>query len=141
MVHRSVRPICFDAISGALIHTFDDPTPTTADLFGHSVAIDGRFALIGATGDDTNGVDVGQAYLFDIVTGNHLLTFDDPTPTTSDWFGHSVAIDGNFVVIGAQFDDTNGFNVGQTYLFQLVPEPTAFSLAMVALCLVRWSFR
>ena len=107
----------FDATSGNLLQTFNDPTPTGADEFGISVAIDGNNVLIGAFNDDTNGSNVGQAHLFDATTGNLLQTFNDPTVTTQDVFGSSVAIDGNNVLIGAYLDDTNGTNAGQAHLF------------------------
>ncbi len=58
-----------------------------------------------------------MAYLFDMTTGDLLRTFDDPTVTTSDNFGISVAIDGDNVVIGAHGDNTRGNNVGQAHLF------------------------
>lgn len=107
----------FDATTGALLWTFDDPTPTSSDLFGESVAIDGNRVLVGAPHDDSNGTDVGQAYLFDASTGALLQTFDDPTVTLTDSFGVFVALDGDRALIGATFDDTGGTNVGQAYLF------------------------
>jgi WD40 repeat protein len=107
----------FDATTGALLQTFDDPTVTTFDTFGWSVAIDGNNVLIGAANDDTNGVNVGQVHLFDATTGALLQTFDDPTPTQGDGFGYSVALDGNKVLVGARTDDTTGVNVGQAHLF------------------------
>ena len=70
------------AVPYTLSQTFDDPTVTTADLFGGSVAIDGNKVLVGAHGDDTNGTDVGQAFLFNATTGALLQTFNDPTVTT-----------------------------------------------------------
>lgn len=102
-----------------LLHTFDDPTPTEADLFGHAAALAGTHALVGAYGDDTNGHTVGQAYLFDSTTGTLLHTFDDPTPTTRDWFGISVALGGNYALVGARWDDTNGYDEGQVHLFDI----------------------
>ena len=110
----------FDATTGALLRTFDDPTVTSQDLFGLSVALDGNNVLIGALGDDTNGTNIGQAHLFDASTGNLLRTFDDPTPTSADEFGFSVAIDGSNVLIGAVQDKTSGFIVGQAHLFDAV---------------------
>jgi hypothetical protein len=108
----------FDATTGNLLQTFDDPTVTGVDLFGRSVAIDGNYVLVGAQSDNTNGTNVGQAHLFDATTGNLLRTFDDPTVTSNDFFGNSVAIDGNNVLIGANGHDTNGTNsVGQAHLF------------------------
>ena len=118
LVLGSLPVLSAQAEAFSLTQTFDDPTVTTADAFGNSVAIDGNNVLIGAPGDDTNGDNVGQAHLFDAVTGNLLQTFDDPTPSF-DEFGFSVAIDGNNVLIGAPSDDTNGEGVGQAHLFTI----------------------
>jgi len=85
----------------ALTQTFNDPSVTFQDGFGRSAAIDGNNVLIGAYADDTNGLNVGQAHLFDAVTGDLLQTFNDPTPTFEDGFGVSVAIEDNNVLIGA----------------------------------------
>ncbi len=103
-----------------LLQTFDDPTPTRVDLFGASVSIEANYVLIGAPGDDTNGPQVGQAHLFDATTGDLVQIFDDPTVTDQDSFGASVDIDGDNYLIGARFDNTNGINVGQAHLFNLV---------------------
>ncbi len=108
----------FDIVTGDLLQTFNNPSPSVGDEFGGSVVISGSNVLIGASGDDTNGPNVGQAYLFDAVTGDLLQTFDDPTITSADFFGGSVAISGNNVLIGASGDDTNGS--GQAYLFDAV---------------------
>jgi len=113
----------FDATTGALLRTFNDPTPTTEDQFGTSVAISGNNVLVGAPFDDTSGGDVGQAHLFDATTGLLLQTFDDPTPTSFDRFGTSVSISGNNVLVGAPFDDTININVGQAHLFDIPPVP------------------
>lgn len=112
------------AWSQTLRHVFDDPTVTDQDWFGSSVALDGNRVLIGASGDDTNGDGVGQAHLFDAITGNLLQTFDDPTPTQGafpigDHFSSSVALDSNRILIGAQRDNTNGDEVGQAHLFEV----------------------
>jgi len=120
----SATPAVSPAKAQTLLPTFNDPTVTSKDGFGDAVAIDGNNVLIGATGHDINGRTVGQAHLFDATTGNLLQTFNDPIVTT--WtrgiFGHSVALDGNNVLIGAPGDNTNGKGVGQAHLFT-VPEP------------------
>ena len=123
----------FDATTGALLQTFDDPTPSFRDSFGNSVEIDGNNVLIGAFNDDTNGSNPGQAHLFDAVTGALRQTFDDPTLTGSDRFGSSVSISGNNVLIGAEGDDTNGSHAGQAHLFIAVSEPGALALFAIGL--------
>jgi hypothetical protein len=58
-------------------------------------------------------VDAGIAYLFDAQNGNLLQTLH--SPVSSGRFGWSVALDGNFVAIGAL-----GPNPGQVYVFDAV---------------------
>lgn len=92
--------------------------------------------LIGARRDDTNGIFVGQAHLFDAISGDLLQTFDDPTPTSSDSFGEAVAIDGDTVVIGARLDDTIANNSGQVHIFSEATgllEPGTISLFALGL--------
>ena len=108
----------FNATTGTLQQTFRNPTPTNNDQFGSSVAIDGNNVLIGAFRDDTNGLNTGQAHLFDATTGALLRTFNDPAPAAGAFFGSSVTIDANKVLIGARsaagggaahlFDATSG---------------------------------
>lgn len=107
---------------GALLHTFDDPTPTDSDSFGWSVAIEGNQVVIGAPLDDTHGGNVGQVHLFDATTGSLVRTLEDPTVTppassSNDKFGFSVAIDGNQVLVGAPLDSTTASDNGQAHLF------------------------
>jgi hypothetical protein len=63
-------PLTFD-LSSNLLQTFNDPTPTTEDIFGRRVALEGNNVLIGANADDTNGIDVGQAHLFTVQLGDY----------------------------------------------------------------------
>ncbi len=122
----------FDAVTGALVRTFDTPSPDSNDFFGDSVGLSGDLALIGAPGDSTQGIFVGQAYIFDVVSGALLETLDDPTPTRVDQFGVSVSLFENRVLIGALFDDTQGNNVGQVHLF-VIPEPATLALVTVVI--------
>ena len=54
--------------------------------FGSAVAISGNIAIIGASGDDFNGVNSGSAYLFDTTTGLQIsakLLGDELNPSVS----------------------------------------------------------
>lgn len=107
----------FDAVSGALIWTFSEPTPMVGDNLGISVAVSGNNVLVGAYHDDTGATDAGSAYLFDATTGALLHTFNNPEPNPADGFGWSVAISGNKALVGAYFDDAGAGNAGSAYLF------------------------
>ncbi|WP_298962824.1 DUF5801 repeats-in-toxin domain-containing protein [uncultured Roseibium sp.] len=107
--------------AGNFILSFTDPSPNSLDFFGSDVAIQGNLVVVGARGDDTTALNGGQVYLysFDETTGTSQLlhTFDDPEPVQAGFFGFSVAIDGNQVVIGASARDAGGNEGGRSYVF------------------------
>lgn len=81
----------------------------SGDFFGSSVSISGDIALVGAYGDDKKG----SAYVFEIPSGGWTnmteiakLTASDGD--TNDYFGHSVSISGDVIVIGACYNEING---------------------------------
>ena len=62
----------FDAGSGSLLRTLNNPTPATGDCFGISVAVTGSTVVVGAYSDDTGATNSGSAYLFDAATERRL---------------------------------------------------------------------
>ena len=89
------------------------------DHFGGSVAMDGNTDIISAHGDDDNGEGSGSAYVFTRSGGTwseqaKLLASDG---YTGDWFGSSVAVDGNTAIVGAPNDDDDGSQSGSAYIF------------------------
>jgi len=102
--------------SGKLLETYNNPTPEINDQFGESVSIYGNHVLIGAHQDDTGAEDAGSVYLFD-TSGKLLETYNNPTPAVGDLFGDAVSIYGNYVLIGANRDDTGAEDAGSVYLF------------------------
>jgi hypothetical protein len=90
------------------------------DFFGHSVALDGNRALVGAYrgGDNSQGA----AYIFDLSSGS----WGEPTDislgtdgSSNDYFGISVALDGNRALVGAWGRDGVKTNQGAAYIFDL----------------------
>ncbi len=85
--------------------------------FGEEVSISGEVAVIGAPMDSGGA---GAAYVFEKISvgwslRRKLTAFD---AAVNDGFGSSVAIDGNFVVVGAGADDDRGNASGSAYIFQ-----------------------
>ena len=78
------------------------------DRFGHSVAIEGATAIVGALRDQDNGVHSGSAYLFDTATGKQLFKLLPNDGAAENWFGGSVAISGSTAIVGAVGNDVNG---------------------------------
>ncbi len=99
------------------------------DWFGYSVAVDGDTVVVGANQDDDNGDLSGSAYVFtkpendpwandpniEYRTQTAKLTAFDGA--AGDRFGHSVAVHGTTIVVGAHLDDDNGGNSGAAYVF------------------------
>ncbi|MCB0501215.1 MAG: hypothetical protein KDD32_00920, partial [Bacteroidetes bacterium] len=91
------------------------------DYFGHSVAIDGNIAVVGAIGVDDNGSLSGSAYVFRYNGGTwvqeqQLLASDG---NANDRFGNDVDISGDAIVIGAFTDDNiAGSQTGSAYIFR-----------------------
>ena len=92
---------------------------TNGDQFGESVAISGDYAIVGAYQNDDNGGASGSAYIFTRSGANwseqaKLLPNDG---TNNDWFGESVAISGDYAIVGANQNDDKGTNSGSAYVF------------------------
>ncbi|MDF7799449.1 FG-GAP repeat protein [Pontiellaceae bacterium B1224] len=90
-----------------------------SDYFGTSVSLSGDTALIGADEDDDNGTRSGSAYVFTRTGGvwsqrQKLTAYDG---ATSHFFGTSVSLSGDTVLIGASEDDDNGSRSGSAYVF------------------------
>ena len=90
------------------------------DCFGHSVSIDGDYAIVGASRSRDDGQQTGSAYIFK----NHGMTWDQLLPKITasdaaggDQFGHSVSISGNYAIVGAYGTDDGGDNSGSAYIF------------------------
>ncbi len=101
------------------------------DRFGFSVSIDQNFAVVGAywEDDDASGNnnldDSGSAYVFENIGSNwtQVKKLVSSDRAQDDEFGYSVAIRGDFIVIGAkeEEEDTSNSNnlssAGSAYIF------------------------
>jgi M6 family metalloprotease-like protein len=90
------------------------------DEFGTSVAADGVWGAVAATGDDDRGSQSGSVYMFRIdgpsPTQQSKLTPSDGAP--SDFFGSAVAVSGTMLAVGAYSDDDRGPNSGSVYVYR-----------------------
>jgi hypothetical protein len=86
--------------------------------FGYSVALDSDTVIIGAYGDSDNSWNSGAAYVF-TRTGTLWTQEAKLLASDGDWvdfFGLSVALDGDTALISSQ-DDDNGQDSGSAYVF------------------------
>ena len=90
-----------------------------SDWFGISVAVSGDTVVVGAYGEDTGGSDAGAAYIFTRsgTTWTQQQKIQASDKAATDYFGNSVGIDGDTVVVGAFGEDTGGSNAGAAYVF------------------------
>jgi hypothetical protein len=94
--------------------------PQTLGWFGTSLAFDGTTLVVGATGetygDATGG---GTAYVFTwsgtAFGSGTQLHGSDTAP--ADFFGDSVAVDGDTVLVGASWASPTAFGAGVVYVF------------------------
>ena len=89
------------------------------DQFGISVSVSGDTVIVGSVFDDDNGVSSGSAYIF-TRSGTDWSQQAKITPndgTAGDFFGYSVSLSGDTVIVGSYLDDDNGNNSGSAYIF------------------------
>ncbi len=100
------------------------------DNFGVSVGIGSDVVIIGANLNDDKGSNSGSAYIFERNFGGVTDSWGQATKllaqdgTASDQLGISVAVNGNFAVAGARFDNIKGTNSGAAYVWEHQPNGT-----------------
>jgi hypothetical protein len=90
------------------------------DRFGNSVAVDGNTAVIGAIYDDDKGSNAGAAYVFIRAadgTWSQKTKLVAEDGAAGDYFGISVAVNGDTAIIGASLDNDKGSFSGSAYVF------------------------
>jgi WD40 repeat protein len=105
-----------NASTGAVAHTLANPVSGANAYFGKSVAVSGANVVVGA-----NGYTAGAVYIFSATTGSLIRTISNPQGASNNHeFGYSVAIDGNYLVVGAPLEDVSGVaNTGRAYVFNV----------------------
>lgn len=88
------------------------------DQFGISVSLSENFALIGAHENDFFGGNSGSAYIY-TYDGNEWMQNQQISIDGSAWsyFGNSISLFGNYMLIGAPHNRVNDIKSGSAYLF------------------------
>ena len=143
------------------------PDRSGNDVFGFSVSISGDYAIVGKPFDDHTGSNYGSAYIFhrtEPLPGTIIWSQVAKLVATTeggasdgganDFFGTSVAINGDYAIVGAPNDDDNGSDSGTAYIYQrlengwgqvaneslLMPLPAIFlAIASRSQVIMRWS--
>lgn len=124
---------CFLVTGNSWTQTFEEIFKAVADdrdiedRSGYSVDISGDYAVIGTYGDDIGGPNVGSAYVYHktgLSTWEFLQKLESSDGENYDRFGWSVAIHGDYIVVGAygEDDDVDGLNslskAGSAYIYE-----------------------
>ena len=99
---------------------FDTISQKQLDAFGRSVAIQGDSVVIGAPLGDNTAADSGEVFLYHPSTGSMERLSLPNTLVAYDYFGQSVAQDGDYILVGANGQKYGTANdAGIAYLFNL----------------------
>jgi len=96
--------------------------PRELDEFGNSVWLEGDKALVGARLADVAGLDYAGAGTFFRREGAswlRTLQLEAPDPSIKGELGWSVALRGEWALLGAVLDDDNGWASGSAYFWNL----------------------
>ena len=91
--------------------------------FGKSVSISGDTIAVGAIWGDGNAVNCGSAYVFVKPDGGWSGTLDEDARLLAtdgayqDYFGRSISVSGDTIVVGALYNDGNTNDSGSAYVF------------------------
>ena len=98
-----------------------DPAKAANDNFGYSVALSVDRGMVGARGTTVAGQrEAGVVYVYSRCgsTWMRQTTLRDPAEAAGDWFGFSVALDGQTAFVGANGTTVNGHGLaGVAYVY------------------------
>jgi ketosteroid isomerase-like protein len=102
------------------------------DRFGQSVSFSDTFAVVGASNDQHIGELAGSAYVFERQPDGQWLEVAKliaEGATAEDFFGSSVSLQGNRVMIGAFGANGAAMNSGAAYVFERQPDESWLEVA------------
>lgn len=111
----------YNGSSWILFQKLTDAEGAAGDYFGTSVSISGNFAIVSAFADDEPSFDQGSVSIYQYDGSSWVLMqkITDATGAASDNFGYSVAISGNYAIVGAYNDDVGAnANQGSASIYQ-----------------------
>lgn len=125
----------FDVTSGEQLLRLIPNGLAPSDRFGVSVAISGDRVAVGAYGVDSGvfgepgfASRMGAAYIFDSATGEERLKVMAADGAAQDWFGRTLDLDGDRLVVGALYADAVGEDSGAAYVFDAQTGEQIFKL-------------
>jgi hypothetical protein len=96
------------------------PDAEAGDHLGYSVDTHGDVIVTGVLGDDDQGTNAGAAYVYrrDGNSWNMEMKLTASDGGLNDWFGSSVAVHDDVIVVGAELADDSGTQSGAAYVYR-----------------------
>ncbi len=117
------RVFVFSTQTGEFLATLTASDRAINDSFGTSLALCGRWLAVGAILANGLVANTGAVYVYDLSQPGAARTeerkFIPPAAETEMNFGQSVALDGNFLLVGAPHKDSASANSGAAYLYRV----------------------
>ena len=112
------RVYIFSSKTGSLIRSFVSPNVESDGFFGARVAQEGGLVYVGASIESVNGIHAaGRVYVFDIKTGDLVMTLLSPNVERNSVFGIAVDVSEGRLIVGTE-DTVDGFDrAGRAYVF------------------------
>lgn len=108
--------------SSGQIYKLSNPDEASGDYFGASVAIDERQAVIGASGSSACGENSGAVYVFEADSSsghwNHSATLVPNDCAPGDFFGRSLSMSGNHLIVASYRPSGVGAKSNAAYIFE-----------------------
>ncbi len=98
-----------------------NPFPASGDRFGSVIDVQEDYLVVGCHGDDGTYYNEGSAYVFKKDASDNYSYIATLKGDLGEeyFFGYSVAINGNYIIVGAYGEDYSGLNMsGSAYVFK-----------------------
>ena len=122
IVIAMISPVTLAQETETEVGRFQPPQASVGDQLGTSVAVDGDIIVVGAPYSDVVANNAGLAFVWEWsdVDWQLIGLIQPPTPLhAGDNFGTSVAVSGEWIAVGAPFDDDQGTTAGAVYIFHV----------------------
>ena len=112
------RVYIFNSDNGRLVNILVSPNVESDGFFGARVSQEKGLVYVGASIESVNGIHAaGRVYVFDIRTGDLVMTLLSPNVARNAVFGIAVDVSGGRLIVGTE-DTVNGFDrAGRAYVF------------------------
>ncbi len=105
------------------VHTLNNPAPGAQEEFGNAVAISGNRVIVAARKNTVSGISqAGSIYEYDLSSATPTVpvrTINSPSPTSADFFGASLSLQGSKLAVGVPGNNTGATDAGLAYVFDL----------------------